>query len=401
MAQALTLDIAEAFGFLFQPARYKVAYGGRGGGKSWSIARALLAQAYAKPLRILCAREFQSSIADSVHKLLSDQIDATGLAPWFEVQKTTIIAKTTGSQFIFKGLHRNIQGIRSTEGADICWVEEAQTVSEESWRILIPTIRTAGSEIWISFNPMQETDPTYQRFVVHPPPDALVRKVGWEANPWFSDTLDRERRYMLATDPDAYEHVWGGACQQISEATVLRGKVIVQSFATPDDADFYFGVDWGFAESPTVMVRCYMADDCLYIDHEAYSVGCELDHTDALFDCVPGARDWPIKADSARPETISFMRRRGFNIAAAEKWPGSVEDGIAHLKAFRKIIVHERCPRTAQEARLYSYKIDAKTGQVLPKIVDAHNHCWDAVRYALDGFIQARGGLGIWARLAS
>jgi phage terminase large subunit len=144
-----------------------------------------------------------------------------------------------------------------------------------------------------------------------------------------------------------------------------------------------------------------MADDCLYIDHEAYSVGCELDHTDALFDCVPGARDWPIKADSARPETISFMRRRGFNIAAAEKWPGSVEDGIAHLKAFRRIIVHERCPRTAQEARLYSYKIDAKTGQVLPKIVDAHNHCWDAVRYALDGFIQARGGLGIWARLAS
>lgn len=181
MAQS-DIQLPHKLAFLFEPARYKVAHGGRGGAKSWGFARAALIQAAQRPLRVLCARELQVSIAESVHKLLSDQIEAMGLAPWFDVQQQ-VIRSSAGSEIIFAGIRNNVTKLKSLEGVDVCWVEEAEKVSNSSWEALIPTIRKPGSEIWVSFNPHDASDPTYQRFVLNPPPGARVVEMNWQDNP--------------------------------------------------------------------------------------------------------------------------------------------------------------------------------------------------------------------------
>lgn len=386
---------------LFVPSRYKVFYGGRGGAKSWGIARALVLIAASSKKRILCAREVQNTMRDSVHKLLKDQIETLGLMPWFTITENSI-RSSTGSEFIFKGLRFDVQGVKSTEGIDICWVEEAQTVSQDSWDVLIPTVRSDDSEVWISFNPHEDGDPTYQRFVANPPPDAVVVEINYDDNPWFPGVLRREMEYCRSVDFDAYMHIWRGRPRTISKAAIFADKVLVEAF--PDDlweqADrLFYGADFGFATDPSTLIRFFILGRRLYISHEAYGVGIELDHMPEFYDGVPGAREWPIMADCARPETISYIRRQGFNIEAAEKWPGCVEDGIAHIRGFEQIVIHERCKHAIDEAGLYSYKVDAKTNQVLPVVVDKHNHCWDAVRYGLDGHIQRRGNLDAWKRL--
>ena len=375
------------FPLIEESARYKIYYGGRGGGKSWSFAEALVARAHTSKIRVLCTREFQNSIQDSVHRLIADQINTMGLDPYFKITQNSITA-LTGSQFIFKGLQRSIQEIKSTEGVNICWVEEAQTISEDSWEILIPTIRAENSEIWISFNPQVEEDPTYQRFVVNTPPNSIKHKVGWQDNPHFPDVLDQERRYMERIDPEAYQHVWEGFCRQVSDAVVYRGRFEVQGFDTPYDARFYYGLDFGFSQDPCALVRCFIKDNILYIDQEAWEIGVELDHMEEFISRVPGANVWPIKADNARPETISHLRRRDIDCSAAQKWAGSVEDGISVIKGFEKIIIHERCKHAAEEFRLYSYKVDKQTNDVLPQIDKKHDHIPDALRYALDGVVK-------------
>lgn len=388
----VAIKIAKPFKLLFSPSRYKVFYGGRGGAKSWAFAQALVLLAMQKPLRVLCARELQVSIADSVHKLLADQIEALGLSARFEVTRQSI-RSVNGSEFIFKGLRHNATEIKSLEGVDICWCEEAQVVSKESWDLLIPTIRKQGSEIWISFNPGRPDDETYKRFVLEPPDDAVVVKVGWQDNPWFPDTLRREMEYCRRISPDDFRHIWEGEPSVLTEAQVFKGRYVIEPFETPPDTRFFHGADWGFANDPTALVRCFIRDNCLYVDREAYGIGVELDETPQLFDSIETARKWAIKADSARPETISFMKKRGFNIAPAKKWSGSVEDGLAVLKSFEKIIVHPRCKHTADEFSLYSYKVDKNNGDILPVLVDKFNHCIDAIRYALDGYIHGQGPL--------
>ena len=383
------IEFPDPFQSLFQHARYKVFYGGRGAGRSWSCARALLLMGVAKQLRILCARETQLSIADSVHKLLGEQVDILELSNFYDVQKSRIIG-ANGTEFLFKGIKHNPQEIKSTEGVDVAWVEEAQAVSENSWNILIPTIRKDNSEIWITFNPGEEADPTYQRFVLNPPPGAVVKKVNWHDNPWLPKVLRDEMEYLRRVDYDAYLHVWEGEPRTISDAVIFKGKFTVEPFDTPADARFYFGADWGFSQDPTTLVRAFVRDKSLYIDHEAYGIGVDIDKTPALFDAVPDSRKWQIYADSARPETISYMKRAGFKIAACEKWSGSVEDGIAFLRSFERIIIHERCKHTAGEFRLYKYKVDAQSNEVLPVIVDKHNHCTDSLRYALGRLIRQK-----------
>lgn len=673
------------------PARYKVYYGGRGGGKSWAFATALLIQGMQKPLRVLCAREYQNSIADSVHKLLCDVIERCGWDSWYTITKDRITGRN-GTEFIFAGLHHNVQEIKSKEGIDRCWVEEAHNVSAESWAVLLPTIRKDSSEIWISFNPQRVDDPTYD-FVLHPRPDSIVEQVNYDRNPFFPAALEAERRYMLEVDPEGYKHVWEGECITMTDALVFKDKFEIRAFETPRDARFYFGADWGFAclvgdtviitetgnkqlkdvkpgdkvltrdgykavihaqsrgvksiygvdcgyntriiatedhkiltadgwrqvkdlrrtetlcitrsnltarfikgiltvstriistgnsaenantiafteqsgnfttakfqkavtsiistatrlitalricsasqkanikkfitrinsavyqkksggeaviqkktgqseerkhlqphkngaefaqsagslsrlrtfiknsvlrsaESartpvtakrntlangavkflqrlltviekpvqknvrinlqslgeaevfditvengeyfangvlvhncdPSVLVRCFILGDTLYIDHEAYGVQVDIDDLArkpgepgrSMFDEVPESRRWPIYADSARPETISYVAQRGFNIAPAEKWAGSIEDGIAFLRSFRRIVIHERCKHAAHEFASYSYKIDPRTEEVLPKICDKDNHLIDSVRYSLVKLI--RGG---------
>ncbi len=218
--------------FLFRPARYKVLYGGRGGAKSWGIARALLVEGARRTMRIVCARETQKSIQDSVHALLSDQTANLGLSKFYEVQKATLLGRN-GTQFIFVGLKHNPENIKSLEGADVVWVEEAQNVSKASWEIVIPTVRKPNSEIWASFNPELDTDDTYKRFVVNPPPGAIVIKIGWQDNPWFPEVLRIEKDHLKLIDPVAYEHVWEGATRSSVEGAVFGDEVKDAQFAVP------------------------------------------------------------------------------------------------------------------------------------------------------------------------
>lgn len=248
--------------------------------------------------------------------------------------------------------------------------------------MLLPTIRKDGSEIWISFNPQRVDDPTYD-FVLHPRPDSIVEQVNYDRNPFFPAALEAERRYMLEVDPEGYRHVWEGECITMTDALVFKGKFEVRPFDTPPDARFYFGADWGFSRDPSVLVRCFILGDTLYIDHEAYGVQVDIDDLArkpgepgrSMFDEVPESRRWPIYADSARPETISYVAQRGFKISPAEKWTGSIEDGIAFLRSFRRIVIHERCKHAAHEFESYSYKVDPRTEEILPRIVDKDNHC--------------------------
>lgn len=373
---------------LFTPHRYKVFKGGRGSAKSWSVARALCALGRSKRLRILCTREVQKSIQDSSYKLLSDQIELLGMGDHYDVLKSEIRGQN-GTEFLFRGLgNMTAESIKSFEGVDIVWVEEAHTVSERSWELLIPTIRKPKSEIWVTYNPDQNTDPVDVRFVQSSPPDCVVTTINWDDNPWFPEVLKQEKDYLFKVDPEAAAHVWGGAYRRMNDAQVLRGRWRVESFdPMPHWNGPYYGADWGFATDPTALTVSWIDGRTLYVEHEAYQIGCEIDHLPALFDSVPGVRSHLTRADNARPETISYMIRQGFNMMAAEKWAGSVEDGVEWLRSFESIVIHPRCTHTAEEARLWSYKTDKLTGDVLPALLDRHNHCWDAIRYALSPLI--------------
>lgn len=408
---------------VYIPSRFKVAYGGRGSSKSWGFARLALVLGAEFKIRVLCVRELQNSIQESIHKLLCDQIESLGLSDRYDIQKNGIYGKN-GTEFIFAGIKTDPAKIKSTEGINICLVEEAEKVSKTSWKVLIPTIRSPGSEIWVCFNPRDEKDDTYQRFVIRTPPRTRRVLMNWCDNPWFPKELNDDRKYALqliaeATDDDEraqaqsdYDHVWEGACQNNSIASIFRRRVVVETFGDPaEDHRIYLGSDFGFANDPTTLIRFWVTDHRgeladgtprewqeLWISHEAYGYRVDIDETPKLYETIPDAHRWPIKADCARPETISYLSR-SFNISAAEKWPGSVEDGIAHLKGFEKIHIHDRCKKMQEEARMYCYKVDRVTGEVLPIIVDKWNHGFDAIRYGLCGYIQRRGVSAQWERL--
>ena len=222
--QEVDAPFPQALGFLFEPARYKVAYGGRGGGKSWSFARALLTMGLNRPLRVGCAREFMNSIADSVHKLLADQIEALHLEHQYQVQERSIRG-ANGTEFIFFGLHHNVDKVKSMEGLDVVWVNEAKDVSKSSWNTLIPTVRKDGSEIWIEFNPELDSDETYQRFVLQPPAGAVVRKINYSDNPWFPPVLEAERLALKTRDPDSYLNVWEGFTRQTLDGAIFATEL--------------------------------------------------------------------------------------------------------------------------------------------------------------------------------
>lgn len=368
--------------------RYKVAYGGRGSGKSWAAARCLIALAVKSKIRVLCTRQLQTSIANSVHKLLSDTIQELGLSDSFEITRDQIRC-INGSEFFFKGIQNNVNEIKSIEGINYCWVEEAQSVSENSWEVLIPTIRKENSEIWITFNPDREEDATYQRFIVNPPPDSIIKLVNYTDNPWFPDVLRKEMEYCKETDYGKYEHIWLGKTVINTEAQVYNGKFELKEFEAPgEDTVFYYGADWGFANDPTAIIRCFIKDQCLYIDYESGGIGVEFEELPALFNKIPEVHKWEIRCDSARPETISYMSRQGFRTVSCPKWSGSVEDGIEYIRSFRRIYVHPRCKHTYEEFKFYSYKQDKNTGDILPVVLDKDNHYMDALRYALNPYIQ-------------
>jgi len=293
-----------------EDARYFAIKGGRGSGKSRSIASALILRSAQKPLRVMCAREIQKSIRDSVKRLLDDEIERLGLGSVF-VSTDTEIRGANGSLFLFSGLRSNIDSVKSMEGLDVCWVEEAQNVSQVSLNVLTPTIRKPGSQLYFSWNPKHETDPVDVLFGESCPPRTVKRIVNFTDNPWFPDVLRDEMEYDKRRDIDKYQHVWMGGYLTNSNTRVFKNWRI-EDFDAPADAVHRLGADWGFAVDPTTLVRCHIIGRTLYIDHEAYMVGCEIVNTPELFMQVPEAEKWPIVADSARPETISHMRKNGF-----------------------------------------------------------------------------------------
>lgn len=410
---------------LTKRARYKIFWGGRGSAKSWGVVEALVRICAANKVRILCAREFQNSIRDSAHRLLQDTILRLGLRLWFEVTKDSIKSRS-GGEFIFEGLHNNDNAIRSKEGIDICWVEEGHSVSNNSWRVLLPTIRKDGvtfngttgpSEIWVTFNLEDETNPVYRLFVEKVRKNSIVEKLNYDSNPFFPDALREEMEADKERDYQLYEHIWLGMPLRVTDAIIFNRKYRVAAFDDElwrkADRPFY-GLDFGFAADPSALIRSFPIERDvdgkrrLYVSHEAYGSGVELDEMGEWMRSVPGVEEWPIKADSSRPETISYLNRNcGVSVSAAEKWEGCAKDGIAHFRGFDEIVIHERCTNMAREARLYRYKTDPRqldeTGQpaILPIIVEKHDHTWDALRYSYDGYIMRSGALGQWARLAS
>ena len=394
----LQIPTARVFHPLLADARYLAAHGGRGSAKSHFFAERLIERALYQPgLRAVCIREIQKSLEQSVKRLLEDKIASLGVGHMFRIMDKEI--RTPGDGLIvFNGMmNHTADSIKSLEGYDVAWCEEAQTISARSLRLLRPTLRKPGSQIWFSWNPESPEDPV-DEFLrgANPIAGACVVQANWRDNPWFPDVLEEERQIDLARNPDDYEHVWEGGYVTISAAVIFNKRVFVEAFETPKDARFFHGADWGFSQDPTVLIRAFVQDDTLYVDQEVFGHGVELDDTPALFDAIPTARTWPIKADCARPETISHVKRKGFPLlTAADKWKGSVEDGIACLKGFKRIVVHERCPHIAKEFRLYSFKVDRVNGDILPIIVDKHNHGIDALRYALDGYIKGRGEMRI------
>jgi phage terminase large subunit len=381
-----------------RPSRYRTASGGRGSGKSFAFATGLVLEAHCAPVRVLCVREIQKSIRESVHRLLVDRIDTLGLAPWFDIEEHSIKG-ACGSKFIFEGLWANVSKIKSLEGIDRVWIEEAESISDRSLEVLIPTIRKPGSEILLTLNPDDPRAPTYRRFILNPPPGAAHAHVTFADNPWFPEELERERKYLQSVDDDAYRHVWLGECRSTSDAQIFKGKYRVEAFEPTERRKEgekpiegapapwngpYFGADWGFAKDPSTLVRCWISGRMLYVDYEAYGIEVDIDKTPELFDEVPGARNATVRADSARPETISFMQRHGYpGMTSVAKWSGSIEDGITHLRQYETIIVHPRCKHLIEELRLYSYRIDRLTGDILREALDANNHLIDALRYAL------------------
>jgi phage terminase large subunit len=377
---------------LLENARYKGAYGGRGSGKSHAFAEYIVERCVMGRTDVVCLREVQRSLKQSVKKLIEDKIENMGVGTLFTVQHDRIKHNQNGSLIIFEGLaSHTAESIKSLEGFDIAWFEEAQSCSQRSLDLLRPTIRKPGSELLFTWNPSMPTDPIEILLRGdNPPPDAIVKEVNFVNNPWFPDVLQEEMEYDKKRDPDKYAHIWLGDYVKNSETRVFKNWSI-EEFEAPAAAVHRFGADWGFATDPTVLVRCHIVGRKLYIDYEAYRVGCEIMDTPELFMSVPEAEKWPITADSARPETISHVRNNGFpKIRAAVKGPKSVEDGIEWLKSF-DIVVHPRCKKTIDELTLYSYKEDPLTGNVLPLLVDKKNHVIDALRYACEGARRAKG----------
>lgn len=400
MGRTLRIETPRAFRPLLKPARYKGAFGGRGGGKSWDFAGMLLELCLLRPgLHAVCVREIQQTLGQSVKQLLENLIERFDVGYAFR-PLASHIETPGGGRIDFRGMQTyNADNIKSLEGYDVAWVEEAQMLSKRSLDLLRPTIRKEGSELWFSWNPRNATDPidVFLRGKDRPK-DSIVVEVSYKDNPWFTKTLREEMEWDRAHDPAKYQHVWMGQYEELTEARVFNNWRI-EDFDTPEDSVFYFGADWGFSVDPTALVRCWIDGRRLYVDREAYAVGCEIEDTPALFDSIENgqAREWVITADSARPETISYMRKHGFpRMKKAKKGEGSVEEGVKFLQSY-DIIVHPRCKHTIDELTLYRYKTDKLTGQVLPKLEDKQNHVIDSLRYATEQARKAMrlGGAGV------
>lgn len=392
--------------FVAENVRYRGAYGGRGSAKTRTFALMTAVKAYMFAEAgvsgvVLCGREYMNSLEDSSMEEVKQAIRSE---PWldnyFEIGEKFIRTKNRLVSYVFCGLRHNLDSIKSKARILLAWIDEAESVSEIAWQKLTPTVREAYSEIWVTWNPEKDGSATDKRFRKNLPKNAIIVEMNYQDNPWFPDVLEEERlsdRDRL--DDQTYAWIWEGAYRENSDAQILSAKYRVAEFESVKDWDGpYYGIDWGFSQDPTAGVKCWVHDNRLWVEYEAGKIGLENDDiAEFMIKKIPDIERHVVRADSARPETISHVKQDGQGkrkclprIIGAEKWKGSVEDGIAHLRSYKEIIIHPRCKEWLKEARLYSYKTDRLTGDVLTDIVDANNHFIDATRYALGPMIKKR-----------
>jgi len=389
------VEFPTKMGSLFKKARYKVYYGGRGAGKSHSIAKALLVKGVKKPIRVLCAREYMTSIKDSVHKLLSDQIELIGLQSFYEVTQNSIRGKN-GAEFAFVGLKNNIANVKSFEGIDICWVEEAQTVSKTSWNVLIPTIRKEESEIWISFNPELEADETYQRFVVSPPDNSIVQRINWSDNLWFPETLRMEKDALKNRDPAAYNNVWEGLCRLTVDGAIfanemnmaeLQGRITRVPYDATKPVHAVFDLGWAdhtaiwfvqFIGMETRLIN-YLQDTQKTMSHYLQ----ELQKLGYVYDTIHLPHDAESKNIASNGRSIDdIVRAAGYKTNILPRVP--VVDSINAARTIFSSCYFDRenCADGLQCLRHYRYEVDPDSGQFSrTPLHDVYSHGADAFRY--------------------
>lgn len=390
----LNIDFPRKLACLFQPKRYKVLHGGRGGAKSWGVARALLVIGIQRPIRVLCARELQKSIKDSVHRLLADQIKLMGLDGVYEVQQTTIKGRN-GTEFFFEGLrHNTAQNLKSFEGVDICWIEEAVNVTKSSWEVLIPTIRKEGSEIWITLNPELEEDYTYQNFVLNPPADSVVMQVNWNDNKWFPEVLKLEKDALKARDYDAYLNVWEGRCKQVVEGAIYakeyqealsKGRIMNVPYDKTKVVNTFW--DLGYADSTSIWFIQQKGFEFHIIDFYQNS-GQAIDHYIQVLqnrgyvygvDCLP--HDARARSLGTGKSIEELLKAQGRRVDIAPRL--SIVDGIAAVRSIFHTCYFDikKCSDGLQALRRYRYEVDTDTGRTQKNpLHDENSHAADAFR---------------------
>jgi phage terminase large subunit len=381
---------------LFEPAkaRYRVLYGGRGGSKSWNIARALLLKGCEQQIRVLCAREFQTSIKDSVHKLLCDQIYNLEIEAHYEITDRTIRG-INGTEFIFVGVKNNTNNVKSIEGIDICWVEEAQSVSPNSWNVLVPTIRKADSEIWISFNPELPTDETWKRFVMNPPENAVVQKINWNDNPWFPEVLDLERRALQGRDMEAYNNVWEGIPRQTVDGAIFAKEVTMAELEgricnVPYDATkgVHAVFDLGWADQTAVWILQFVGQETRllrYFEDSQQTISyymAKLQSFGYVYDTIWLPHDAKAKSLGTGKSIEEIVRATGMKVQILDRVP--VADSInAARTIFNKCYFdRQNTEEGLQCLRHYRYDVDPDTKMFSAKpLHDEYSHGADAFRY--------------------
>jgi len=391
----LNIPFAEVFIPALKPCRYKGFVGGRGGAKSYFCASFVLMKALVG-YRCLCIREVQLSLEHSSKQLLEDLIKRYNLTDRFRVLKTHI-ESYAGGRIDFKGMQNyNAMNVKSLEGYDYAWWEEAQTASQYSLDLLIPTIRRSGSELLFSWNAEFPEDPIDTLFRG---PNAVSNKIliecGWQDNPWLPDVLYDEMLQSYKRDAEKADWIWGGGYRTISDAQIMKGKYVAREFEPQPGWDGpYQGLDFGFSNDPSAGIRLWRNANTLYVEYAAGAPGIEIDHTaQYMQERIPDWDLYTVRCDNARPESISYLNRHsGTNkYVAAPKWPGSVEDGIAWYRSHDEIVVHpKKAGPYLRECKLYSYKVN-KAGDVLPEVDDKDNHYMDAGRYAAAPLIKTIG----------
>jgi len=379
---------------LFQPKRYKVIHGGRGSAKSWSVARALVTIGATKPIRVLCARETQKSIQESVHRLLKDQIESLGLDQFYTIQENKILG-TNGTEFTFAGIRQQgVANLKSYEGTDICWVEEAQVVTKKSWDVLIPTIRKPGSEIWVTFNPELDTDETFSRFVIRPPEDSVVIEMNWQDNPWFPPELDKERRQWLDRDPVGYLTTWEGKCRPAVEGAIYANEIEATQRegrirAVPYDPQLKVHTVWDLGWNDSMSIICVqrVASEVRVIDYiedshrtiDSYVMQLQERKWNWGTDYIP--HDGAHRDFKSGKSTQELLQTLGRNVQVLAR--GNPEEGIrlARMIFPRTYFDADRCTELVNHLKRYRRQINQVTQEAGAPLHDEHSHAADAFRY--------------------